>query len=94
MIVNRIKRTYRGSLHSFFAWCMHMKNLDANPTDAITVPKMDESLPGILSVVQVTALLETALKTLPELCAYLTLGFFAGLRPAELMRLTWDAVND
>lgn len=47
----------------------------------------------IFSIEEIKILLEAARKEIPDLVSYLALGFFCGLRTAELDRLQWSQVN-
>ncbi len=85
---------YRRAFRNFFGWCVRVGYATSNPACAITVPKTDQGLPQVFHVPQVKAVMSAASKHVPELCPYLALGFFAGIRPGELMRLDWPAVSD
>jgi len=53
----------------------------------------DRSEIAILTPEQVRLLLSAAQAQTPELVAYLAIAVFAGVRPTELQRLTWQDVN-
>ena len=89
----RSRKNYRNTFQSFFNWCIKAGLVTRNPTDAITVPRADDTLPGILTTEQAQALLEAAETQEPSLCPYIALGLFAGLRSQELKGLQWSAVN-
>lgn len=77
----------------FFEWCIKRGYVVGNPATGMSNHRADDKLPEILTVAQTAGLLAAAQELHPELCPYLALGLFAGIRPAELERLTWDAVG-
>lgn len=54
---------------------------------------IDERIPQTWTPAEVTILFKTAEKKQPAILPALTALFFAGVRPHEMMRLTWDAVD-
>jgi len=80
---------------SFFNYARMQRLIEFNPADqsAIKRPKMDEHLPEIFSVQQAERLLQTAVEKADVIVPYLALGFFAGVRSAELQGLTWADVD-
>ncbi len=66
-------------------WCE--KNIAAN----VARPDAPDGEPGFLSVEKCAKLLECA--PAHDLLSYVALGLFAGIRAAELRRLTWDKVK-
>jgi len=92
-IRGRTRANYRTSFSALFEWCIRLGHAIRNPARSITTHIVDESTPGIYSADETAALFRAAEKSHPELCGFLALGFFAGIRTQELMRLTWDAVN-
>ena len=47
------------ALRSFFDWCMEEGEIKENPCDRIDAPKLGKYLPAVLSVEEVTAILES-----------------------------------
>lgn len=88
-------RNYRASFHAFFEWACKIRPpyRTDNPALAIEKPQPQETIPGILTVPQVTALLKSTVRLHPDLIGFMALGFFAGIRTEELKRLRWPAVN-
>jgi integrase len=83
--------TYLGM---FFAFGMKRGYLLKNPMTGIEKPKkMVAEEVGILSVDDVQKLLVKAGEMDPRLIPQLALGFFAGIRSAELHRLTWEDIQ-
>ena len=86
------RNNYRRSFRCFFRWCQKAGYIAGDPTEAITTSKIDLAPPAILRHDQVRTLMSNAAKT--PLCAYYALGFFAGLRPAEIRRLEWESIDE
>lgn len=76
-----------------FAWAVKREMLLRNPCDAVERARGVEAPLGILSVADAERMLRGAAERRPELVAYLALGMFAGIRPAELARLTPDCIG-
>jgi len=81
---------YRRALHAFFNFAIARKFARENPAKGTGRPKVFSREPGVLTPAQFERLLNAADERLRPALA---IGGFAGLRPAELHRLTWDAVN-
>jgi len=84
------RANYRRAWHNLFKWSVLAGHLATNPVDAITAPKVDHGAPAFLTVEQSEALL-AASQTDPALVGFFATGLFAGIRVAELTRLTPDA---
>jgi integrase len=76
-----------------FAWAVRHEMLLRNPCDAVERARGVEAPLGILPVADAERMLRGAAERRPELVAYLALGMFAGIRPAELARLTPDCIG-
>ena len=81
---------YRRVLHALFNFACARGFAQDNPVTRTEKPKIVSKEPGVLTPGQMGALLDNAT---PELRPALAIGAFAGLRPAEIHRLKWDAVN-
>ena len=81
---------YRRALHALFNFAMARQFARENPAKGTGRPKVFAKEPGILTPAQFERLLNAADERVRPALA---IGGFAGLRPAELHRLTWDAVN-
>ena len=55
-------------------------------------PKCDDSPPYIFTPDEVQRLFKLARKTDPGMISYLALGLFAGVRPMEIERLSWNNI--
>lgn len=74
-------------LATFFRWAVAKGVAVSNPALDVPRARVHEPSRGILTPPQVTALMTLAMKHKPALVPYLALGFFSGIRPAELERL-------
>ncbi len=87
-------RKGRAILHSIFAYGLRQGWCSRNPVDAVEVPPVEEKEIVPLSVAECRRLVEVA-KTphFRDCLPALGLMLFAGVRPGEVARLRWDAVN-
>ena len=84
------RNSYRRRLASLFAYSMDRGWCAANPASKVTIARERETPIGILSPDEFSKLLENASEqTLP----YWLLGGFAGIRSAEIERLTWRDIH-
>lgn len=74
-------------LATFFRWAVARGYAVGNPALEVPRARVSEPSRGILTVPQVAALLGQAVINRPAMIPYLALGFFAGIRPAEIERL-------
>lgn len=84
----------RRALSSFFNWAMDHRYCQLNPMLAIKRIKLERDEPEVLTVAQARQLVETAAAYKNGvILPYIALALFAGIRPTELSRLTWDAID-
>ena len=84
------------SLRSFFNWCIEEGDLKDNPCDRIDAPKLGKSLPAVLSVEEVDAIMESVdLKASSGLRdrAILEVLYGCGLRVSECTGLLLSHVH-
>ena len=81
---------YRRVLHALFNFGVARGFAQDNPVARTERPKVVAKEPGFFAPAQLRALLENAD---PRLRPAIAIGAFAGLRPAEIHRLNWEAVN-
>lgn len=81
---------YRRALHALFNFAVAREFARENPAKRTGKPKVFAKEPGILTPIQFERLLNAADERLRPALA---VGGFAGLRPAEIRRLDWNAVN-
>ncbi len=84
------KDKHRRLLHNFLGWCKGRGYTDENPVERAAKVKVIRKAPGILAPADVAALLAAAPA---EIIPALAIGFFAGLRAAEIARLDWQEID-
>ena len=82
--------TYRTLLHSLFGFAAQKKFCVENPVKAVDSMTVKADEVGILSPDQLKGLLEVSEK---DVRATVAIGAFAGIRPEEIARLTWDEIS-
>ena len=84
---------YHRSISRFFTWCIARPRrwLRFNPCGGIEIAQGEQHPPKILTVEQSGALLKAAESK--GLGAHVALLLFAGLRPNEALRLSWEQIN-
>lgn len=94
------KRNYRVTAHGFFAYCVEVEYCKENPLARRSTFRRnnqsrrgDATMPEALTPAEVEAIMHTAHALHPDLIPVLTLGFFAGIRTAELRRVDWRNVS-
>lgn len=84
------RQTWLNRISTLFAFAVRRGMIARNPCAVIERVTVDKAAPLVLSPGQV----DTLLKIAPTVCRpYLILGLFAGIRPDELLRLTWADVD-
>jgi integrase len=78
----------------FFTWCIREGWCSKNPVRGILRPKADDSEPVIFTVEEVERLMIVAHQIEPSMIPYLALGIFAGVRPEEIQRLSWEDIGE
>jgi len=81
-----------GKLSALFDHCWRRGYLNENPCLRVEKPHIEIGVPKILSVEQSGQLMRAGLETDRGLIPELALGLFAGVRPNEISRLTWDKI--
>lgn len=80
----------RRELSVFFNWCVKQGIIALNPVARIPSPKLEQREIEVLTPEQA----ERLLRGIPRGdVAYFALAMFAGIRPGELDRLTWEDVG-
>lgn len=84
----------RAMLHATFQFGVVRKIVRENPASSVEQQKVKGDKVGILAPDQMRRLLETAtMLSDPGLLATFAIGGFAGVRPEEVARLTWGAID-
>jgi len=84
------KDKHRRLLHNFLGYCAGRGYTDENPVARAAKVKVIRKAPGILTPSDTAALLAAAPV---EIVPALAIGFFAGLRTAEIQRLDWQQID-
>ncbi len=87
----RTRINYLTKLSQLYNYALRHRWVDANIVDRIERPTAEDKEPGIFTVGQAESLLKNAGTF--HLLPYISIGLFAGLRAAELLRLEWTAVK-
>lgn len=88
----KTRNNYAGDVRACFAWALDKGHARTNPAAGIVKAREDAEEIGTLTVKQCEALLVGALNK-QEMMGFVVLGMFCGLRPAEIQRLDWSAVD-
>jgi integrase len=86
----------RRAVSRFFSWCIDRPRRWAsmNPCREVRIAQGEDAAPAILTLAECEALLQKAQTHKDgQLAPYIATCLFAGLRPFEVSRLTWPAVN-
>ena len=86
---NNIKRHLSG----FFNWAILNDKTDANPVKRMRKITVDAHTPEIYTPTDVSTLLSKAESLHPAIVPYLSIAFFAGVRPEEIIRLRWQDID-
>lgn len=78
-----------GRLSSLFSYHVRRENISSNPCRKLERIKVDFHAPVVLSPDQAEQLIK---RTPMKLRAYVTLGLFAGVRPEETQKITWEDI--
>jgi integrase len=85
------RNNYQRALSVLFSFARKRKYSLRNPALEIERANVEVSKPGILTIAEAEALMQSGV---PELIPALALGLFAGLRPeAEIWRLDWSHID-
>ena len=84
------QNNYRAVVRAFFAYAVRRDYAKANPVERIDKVKLIDRPAAIFTPDELARLLNAAT---PETLPVLVIGAFAGLRQAEIFRLTWAEVD-
>jgi integrase len=89
------KDTDRRAVSRFFSWCIERPRrwVAANPCREVRIQREEKGPVAILAVEECKSLLRAAEAHGGELAPYLAVCLFAGLRPFETARLSWEQIN-
>jgi integrase/recombinase XerD len=80
-------------LSTLFSFAVRRGWRSDNPCERIERPHIDYGIPAILTVGEAAKVLTHARRRMPRFLPWLVLAMFGGLRPEEIDRLSWDAVD-
>lgn len=84
---------YRRNFVAFFNYARKVGLIELNPAQNIEIPEKDEKLPEIYTPHEVERILNAAQHVKKRMVPMYAIGFFAGLRTAELAQLDWSSVD-
>lgn len=87
------RANYRRAFTGFFGFAKKKGLMEFNPAAEIEKVALDETMPEIFSVAETERTLRATEAVYPRLVPATAIGFFAGLRSAELEKLDWNAVD-
>lgn len=87
------RNTRIARLGALFSWAVRRGDLAANPCERLPRARKVEAPVGVFTPAEVARVMAAAVRLAPACVPYLAVGFFAGIRPAELRRLTADCFN-
>jgi integrase len=87
------RANFRANVGVLFSYAERRRMIDSNPILRTARPKLIDKAPEIFSVDELTGLLHAASTNAPGAVPMLTIGAFAGLREAEIKRLTWAEID-
>lgn len=87
------RKSYRGDVQTFYAFCLGRGWVDTNPAKHVPVPVLDDRPPAILTVDQAERLMAMAKRFDPDICGWISLCLFAGVRPIEARRMVPKEVD-
>lgn len=90
----RTRINYLGDVRAMFSWGIKQKYVARSPCEGIEINRraLDEEEIRRLPVEDCKVLLEAA-RGQQHLMTYLVLAMFCGIRPAEIERMSWEAVD-
>jgi integrase len=87
------RQNYKRYLSGFYNWAVRNKKTPSNPVNETTTIKMARHTPEIYSPTDVKRIVSRAVELHPNLVPYLSIAFFAGVRPEEILRLNWEDID-
>jgi len=90
---DRTRNNHRDLMVTFFRWARtqgHLEEGKETAAEKVKRRQLDEHVVEIFSVEEMRSLFDGLRK---DLEAYTAIGSFAGLRPSEIVRLEWDAID-
>jgi integrase len=89
----KTRANFRANIGVLFSYAERRRMIDTNPVKRTSAPKLVDKAPEVFSINELTALLNSARSTSPDVVPMLTVAAFAGLRDAEIKRLDWNEID-
>ena len=87
------RNTHIARVGALFSWALRKGLVAANPCVRLARARKVEAPVGVFTPAEVARVMAAAVRLAPACVPYLAVGFFGGIRPAELRRLTSDCFN-
>jgi len=93
------RQNYKHYLSGFYNWAIRTGKARGNPVQQTATVRVQKETPEIYTPDQVENILRAAEhpkepnKPRPEIIPYLAIAFFAGIRPEEIIRLSWSDID-
>jgi integrase len=87
------RANFRANVGVLFSYAERRRMIDSNPILRTARPKLIDKAPEIFSVDELASLLKAASTSAPDVVPILAIGAFAGLREAEIKRLSWEEID-
>jgi integrase len=84
------RNTYRRDLVTLWSWAVKNRFATTNEAQAVDTARVTQAAPEIFTPKQAAALMA---QSKGDVAAFHAIGLFAGLRVAEIKRLTWEDVD-
>lgn len=82
-----------GRLSALFAFCERRGWIDKNPCKLLERPRVDRKPPLIMRPEQAHKLISAVMSRRTHMLAFFVLSLFGGIRPDEIARIGWNAVD-
>ena len=89
----KTRANFRANIGVLFSYAERCRMIDINPVKRTSAPKLVDKAPEVFSINELTALLNSAQSTSPDVVPMLIVAAFAGLRDAEIKRLDWNEID-
>ena len=88
------KGNIRRHVSGLLNFALQRDNIRINPAATLTTPSVrKDRRPPVLSVTDSRKLMNTCAEKDADMVPYFSLALFAGIRPAEIMRLDWSSID-
>lgn len=92
-LVPQTRKNYRDAIRLAFNFAISRDYCEKNPVDKVGKVKVVASPPEVFTPDEVARIMGAAASEAPEIIPFLGIGFFAGVRVAEIGRMDWKEVR-